>query len=38
MNIIITEEAKQRLEKELEFLIEVRGMPVSVALSLGKNC
>ena len=37
MTIIITEEAQQRLEKELEFLIEERGIPVSVALSLGKK-
>ncbi|MEX2512825.1 MAG: type II toxin-antitoxin system RelE/ParE family toxin [Cyclobacteriaceae bacterium] len=35
MKVIITEEAWQRLEKELDFLIQVRQLPEAKALSLG---
>lgn len=37
MRVIITDEAQQRLEKELNFLIQVRQVPESKALSLGKK-
>lgn len=37
MRVIITDEAQKRLEKELDFLIQVRQVPESKALSLGKK-
>jgi len=37
MEVIVTEEALQRLELELDFLIKVRQTPKIKALSLGKK-
>lgn len=37
MKVVITDEAWQRLEKELSFLIEVQQIPESKVLSIGKK-
>jgi plasmid stabilization system protein ParE len=37
MNVVITDEAHQRLEKELNFLVQVRQLPEFKALQLGKK-